>query len=219
MAVFSTLWPNWAASVAACAGRDMFRIHTVRSERAISAQSIGITSRSGLAFHIWSTDLSSGSFPRVSFSVATPPASIFPNRSSDETCHQGLPNPAKSWPPSEWVFIQEVHRPSIRSGPGCWAVVELSDAVERGVPSVSWAAILSLLILGMRLPPLKPIPSGRPFAETGPGPSHHHAATARGGQRAARRAEFPRIVAAWQFCRTAQFSMLQCNTTGREWII
>ena len=130
----------------------MFRIHTVRSERAISAQSIGITSRSGLAFHIWSTDLSSGSFPRVSFSVATPPASIFPNRSSDETCHQGLPNPAKSWPPSEWVFIQEVHRPSIRSGPGCWAVVELSDAVERGVPSVSWAAILSLLILGCVCP-------------------------------------------------------------------
>ena len=80
----------------AVSGLRSERSQTVRKARAISAQSIGTTSRKGLAFHIWSMERSVGSFDRPSSSCFTPPVSTSGAGASVVICHHGLPWPAEA---------------------------------------------------------------------------------------------------------------------------
>jgi hypothetical protein len=79
-----------AAVATAFSGWASERSQTERSARAISAQSIGTTSRSGLAFQSWSIVPSSGSFASVALSCSSADASMWSAAASGVTCHHGV---------------------------------------------------------------------------------------------------------------------------------
>ena len=128
---------NSAAEAMACPGLRSERSQTVRSARAISAQSTGTTSRSGLAFHIWSMERRIGSFARRSLSCFTPEASSWSAAASGVICHHRLLKLSQlslhSRAELDAAFNQDDQTPSITSGP--WPEKPGAEAASPDVKS------------------------------------------------------------------------------------